>query len=134
MARWLALILLLTVVAFAAACGDDDDDDDDGGNGTPAATEEETEEATEPAAGGASEVSIVDFAFDPADLEVSVGDTVTWTNGDAAPHTATADDDSFDTGNLNEGDSGEVTFEEAGEFAYHCEIHPDMVATVTVTE
>jgi plastocyanin len=84
----------------------------------------------------ATAVSIQDFAFDPPHIQVSVGDTVTWTQGtDGAPHTATADDESFDTGNLtDEGATGEVTFDEAGEFSYHCEIHPEMLGLVTVVE
>jgi plastocyanin len=67
---------------------------------------------------------------------VTVGDTVTWTQGtDEEAHTATADDDTFDTGVLSdEGDTGEFTFDEAGEFSYFCEIHPEMLGLVTVVE
>ena len=36
-------------------------------------------------------VAIHRFAFEPATLTISRGDTVTWTNRDTAPHTATAD-------------------------------------------
>jgi len=84
----------------------------------------------------ATAVSIQDFAFDPPHIQVSVGDTVTWTQGtDGAPHTATADDESFETGNLSdEGETGAVTFDEAGEFPYHCAIHPEMLGLVTVVE
>jgi plastocyanin len=84
----------------------------------------------------ATKVLIQDFNFDPPHIQVSVGDTVTWTQGtDGAPHTATADDESFDTGNLSdEGETGDVTFDEAGEFPYHCEIHPEMLGLVTVVE
>lgn len=84
----------------------------------------------------ATEVLIEDFAFDPPHIEVSVGDTVTWTQGaDDAPHTATADDDSFDSDNLSdEGETFEFTFEEAGEFSYLCSIHPEMLGLVTVIE
>src|SRR5438105_13999614 len=51
-------------------------------------------------------IEIKDFAFSPATLTVKVGDTVTWTNQDSAPHSATADDSSFDTGVLSKGISG----------------------------
>jgi plastocyanin len=83
-----------------------------------------------------TEVSIQDFAFDPPHIQVSVGDTVTWTQGtDGAPHTATADDESFDTGNLtDEGESADATFDEAGVFPYFCAIHPEMRGQVTVVE
>jgi len=83
-----------------------------------------------------SGVLIQDFAFDPPHIQVSVGDTVTWTQGaDGEPHTATADDETFDTGTLvDEGETGEFTFEEAGEFPYFCEVHPEMLGQVTVVE
>jgi plastocyanin len=83
-----------------------------------------------------TEVLIEDFSFQPAHIQVSVGDTVTWTLGaDGAPHDATADDGSFATDILEEeGATGEVTFEEAGAFSYFCSIHPDMLGLVTVVE
>jgi plastocyanin len=83
-----------------------------------------------------TDVLIEDFAFDPPHIQVSVGDTVTWEQGaDGVPHTATADDGTFDSGNLTEeGQTFEFTFEEAGEYPYICSIHPDMVGLVTVTE
>jgi len=77
-------------------------------------------------------VRIVDFAYSPAGVTVNVGDTITWTNEDAAPHTATADDGEFDTGTLSRGASGSQTFSSAGTFSYFCTIHPSMTATVTV--
>jgi hypothetical protein len=65
-------------------------------------------------------------------VTVHVGDTITWTNQDVAPHTATASDGSFDTGNISQGKSGSHTFDTAGTFAYICSIHPSMKGTVTV--
>ena len=50
-------------------------------------------------------LSIRDFAFEPGNLQIPVGATVTWTNYDDAPHTATAKDGSWDTGILNKGDT-----------------------------
>jgi plastocyanin len=79
-------------------------------------------------------VSIVDFAFDPAAVEVPVGATVTWTNTGAAPHTATASDGTFDSGELAPGASFSHTFAAAGTFPYVCQIHPQMTGTVTVVE
>ena len=52
----------------------------------------------------------------------------------AAPHDAVSDDDEWETDLLQEGDSGSITFEEAGEFAYHCSVHPDMKGKITVRE
>jgi plastocyanin len=84
------------------------------------------------AQGGAT-VSIVDFAFQPGSVEVAAGGTVTWTNTGQAPHTVTADDGSFDSGQLAPGASFSQTFNTAGTFTYHCSIHPQMTGTVTVT-
>lgn len=78
-------------------------------------------------------VNIQNFAFAPASASVNVGDSVTWTNNDTVPHTATADGGTFDTGNLNAGGSGSVTFSTAGTFTYFCAIHPNMRGTVVVT-
>ena len=88
-------------------------------------------EATNANASGET-VSIVNFAFDPASLTVAVGTSVTWENTDTAPHTATADDGSFDTGGIGQNERGSVTFDQAGTFAYHCDFHPNMQATITV--
>ena len=43
-------------------------------------------------AAGGSIVKIVDFAFEPAALEIAVGDTVEWVNDDAFDHSIVADD------------------------------------------
>ena len=77
-------------------------------------------------------VSIVDFAFQPASVEIATGGTVTWTNTGQAPHTVTADDGSFDSGTLSPGATFSQTFATAGTFTYHCNIHPQMTATVIV--
>ena len=77
-------------------------------------------------------VSIAGSAFSPPSLTVTVGDTVTWTNSDDIPHTATADGGSFDTGTLDQGASNTVTFDTAGTFPYHCTIHPQMTGAITV--
>lgn len=85
------------------------------------------------AAGGTSEpVTIRDFAYAPGNLQVPVGATVTWTNYDDAPHTATAKDRDWDTGTLDKGESGSITFRTAGDFTYYCTIHPSMVARLQV--
>jgi plastocyanin len=78
-------------------------------------------------------VAISGFSYSPASVTVSVGDTVTWTNSDAQAHTATADDASWDTGNIaGSGGTDAVTFATAGTFPYHCDVHPQMTGTVTV--
>ena len=78
-------------------------------------------------------VTISDFKYEPESITVSVGTTVTWTNDGPTAHTATADDGTFDTGNLVKGASQSYKFDKAGTFKYHCTPHPFMKATVTVT-
>jgi plastocyanin len=95
--------------------------------------------------GGGTSVSIVpgsasltDTAFQPNPVQVSVGTTVTWTNNDAQPHTATSGqnatpDGTFDSGIMAPQGTFEHTFTEAGEFPYFCLLHPNMVGTVSVS-
>src|SRR5215204_5791978 len=77
-------------------------------------------------------VNIGDNFFDPPDVAVEPGSTITWTNKGAVPHTVTADDGSFDSERLNPGDSYTVAFGGQGTVTYHCEIHPEMRGSVTV--
>jgi plastocyanin len=97
----------------------------------------ETEEAaadTAPAQAAAEvPVDIRDFAFGPNPVEVPVGGTVTWTNQDAVPHTATADQrDVLQSGAISPGSSFSQVFEASGEFNYFCEFHPNMTGTIVV--
>jgi plastocyanin len=99
---------------------------------------------------GGTEVSITSGssskttdAYDTNPIQISVGDTVTWTNDDSTPHTVTSGsngqpDGMFDSSpNLNPlmapGDTFEHTFEETGEFPYYCAVHPNMEGTVSVS-
>jgi plastocyanin len=68
-------------------------------------------------------VVMQDFAFAPQTITIKAGTTVMWINQDNAPHTATADDNSFDTGPLTQGQSGSITFDKPGEFPYYCLFH-----------
>lgn len=77
-------------------------------------------------------VRIEDFAFMPKEMTVAKGTKVTWTNYDSSTHTVTADDDSWDSGNLQEDDTWSKTFNELGTFTYHCELHPEMTGTIVV--
>jgi plastocyanin len=77
-------------------------------------------------------VDISNFAFNPATIEIMVGDTVRWVNNDTAPHTATAGNGGFDSGNLSNGQEYSFTFTEAGSYNYVCRYHDVMAATVVV--
>ena len=82
-------------------------------------------------------VSIQDFFFDPGQLTVAPGTTVTWVNEGQAPHTVTSTDGKeLDSATLQPGDTYTFTFkdDDAGEtYAYHCSIHPQMTASVKVS-
>src|ERR671914_105188 len=97
------------------------------------------------AAGGPTSVSIVPGssslttdAYQPNPVQVSTGGTVTWTNDDAQPHTATSGenatpDGTFDSGIMAPAATFEHTFTAAGEYPYFCLLHPNMVGTVSVS-
>jgi plastocyanin len=144
----LAPLLVAAALAFAA-CGDDDDETAEPSGGAAAPTETETEAPAEgggdqsagdnaPAPSGdavrAEKVEIVEFTYEPDPVTIEAGGKVTWINRDAAPHTATADDGSFDTETLEEGKLKSETFKQPGTYPYFCEIHPDMRGTVEVVE
>ncbi|HEU5434441.1 MAG TPA: cupredoxin family copper-binding protein [Thermomicrobiales bacterium] len=87
--------------------------------------------ASTPAAGAS--VTIANFAFDPAEITVPVGTTVTWTNQDDVPHTVTSDDKkTFGSAGLDTGDTFQFRFTKPGTYGYFCSIHPMMTAKVIV--
>src|SRR5258708_4539963 len=77
-------------------------------------------------------VMIHNFAFVTETLTVKAGDKVTWTNQDAVAHSATADNGTFDTGVLQNEQSGSVTFTKVGVYTYHCVVHSSMHGTIIV--
>lgn len=81
-------------------------------------------------------VSISNFTFNPQIITVRVGTTVTWTNEDSVAHQIVSDTGAPLTGinspTLNNGDSFNFTFTQAGTWSYHCSIHPDMLGQVEV--
>ncbi len=141
------LVLCLAIGGGIAGCGDDDGDT---GSATVTETTETTTEASDDSASGddsssggnapapsgdavrSAKVEIVDFAYDPDPVTIEEGGKVIWQNEDSAPHTATAEDGSFDTGTLEEGKLKSESFKEAGTYDYVCSIHPDMHGTVEV--
>ena len=82
---------------------------------------------------GGVTVSMIDYAYEPSSIEIALGGSVTFVNdGPDEPHTATADDGSFDTGEVAVGGSSTVSFDRAGTFSYLCTLHPNMKGSVTV--
>jgi plastocyanin len=72
------------------------------------------------------------FQYFPRDLTIDAGSTVTWTNSDNVPHTATEDDKVWDTGVIDKDDDASLSFDTPGEFKYYCTIHPSMKVKLTV--
>jgi len=70
--------------------------------------------------------------FSPSPIDAIVGDTISWSNVSERTHTVTADDGSFDSGELPGGNTFAVTAGAAGTLAYHCRIHAGMVGEVDV--
>ena len=77
-------------------------------------------------------IDISGMAFSESTITISIGDIITWTNQDSAPHSATADNGEFDSGALNNGESFTFIFNTTGTYTYHCSIHNGMTATIIV--
>jgi len=126
--RLAAAALAAGLVLGLGACGGDDGDED-------AADQEETSpEENSPAGtnggGDGASMTLTENQFE--DLSVAAGGTIEVTNDSGVPHTMTADDGEFDE-ELPDGETTPVTApSEAGEYGFHCEIHPSMTATLTV--
>lgn len=81
----------------------------------------------------ANNITIQNFAFNPATLTVKAGTTVTWNNQDSAPHQLTSSDLSDLSSNaLSNGDTYSYTFNQKGTFNYNCKIHPSMTGQIIV--
>jgi plastocyanin len=153
------LVLAVALVATLSGCGGGDGAAEDAAASTPqvvaatvapAATPAPTPKPTPkpvatkaakakpkstPAAAPAGTVmlTIKNFVFSPNVLTVKVGQTIDVVNLDSAPHTVTADDGSFDSGTLEQGQHYTFTIKTAGTFTYICDIHQYMTGTIKVT-
>ncbi len=115
----IGLILLSMLLIFSISCQPQ------------ASLEEETVTEQEPTP-TSTEVKISGFAFVPAAVTVSAGNTVTWTNQDSVRHTVTSETGLFDSVRLSINDSFSYTFTDRGTFSYYCSIHPYMKGEVIV--
>ncbi len=122
-ARW-RLAVALGAVLIVSACG---------GGGGGAEAEGEAAEGKEDAAAGTA-VDIVNFLFEPQEVQVPPGTKVTWTNKDSAPYNVQ------DLSELNiplskelkQGETFSITYEKPGEYPYVCGLHTYMTGTVKV--
>jgi plastocyanin len=84
------------------------------------------------AAPAPNSVSIQFAAFGPTPIDVLPGEAVTWTNQSDRTHTVTADDGSFDSGEMTGGAVFSQTLAAVGAVTYHCRIHPEMHGEIDV--
>ena len=84
------------------------------------------------AAGNATQVIMTNRSYQPQQITVKVGATVTWVNQDAPQHDVVADGGEFKSNLFDKGGTFSFTFTKAGTYPYHCSIHPGMVGTVVV--
>jgi len=148
--RVAALSVLVTLAVVGSSCATETGEADEGATATGRAAEEPADADARAGAGPgsvveadpadtepAAEVDIGGFSFAPEVIEIQVGDTVRWTNGDETRHTVTAGADAEPTGAFHlafadRGDSAALAFTEPGEYRYFCTPHPFMQGTVTV--
>ncbi|MGZ4204854.1 MAG: cupredoxin domain-containing protein [Actinomycetota bacterium] len=86
-----------------------------------------------------ADVAITNNAYTPEFTRIHVGDSVEWTNSETGllpsrknTHTVTADDGTFDSGQIKPGETFTLRFVRAGTFPCSCTIHPNMHGTVIV--
>ena len=76
-------------------------------------------------------VKIIDFSFQPTEITINAGESVTWINQQDVVHTASADDITWSVKMIG-GQNMTKKFDAAGEYPYHCAIHPSMKGKVIV--
>ncbi|HZD18817.1 MAG TPA: cupredoxin domain-containing protein [Actinomycetota bacterium] len=132
------VLALAAVLLLAAACGGGDESPEGASTGATGATAATGTTGSTGATGdqgsGAATVRAVNFAFDPAQVEVASGDTIEVRNTTpSTPHTFTVDGTDIDV-SLGGMESQTVTIDlDPGTYDFHCEIHPQMTGTLTVT-
>jgi plastocyanin len=131
MTKVLALMLACLALGLAA-CGGDDDDGGGGGGGGGASTSEQP-------AGGGVEVKMANIQFDPKDVTVKAGETITFVNDESIAHDVhkqSGPGDDFASGpdgGMQEGDTFKLTLDKPGKYDYVCHVHaPGMAGTITV--
>ena len=136
MTKLLALMLAcLALGLVVAGCGGDDDSGGDSGSDGAS----KSEEPAGGGGGGGAQVGMQNIQFDPTDLTVKAGETITFTNDESVPHdvhkTSGLGEDfsSGDTGGMEEGDTFELTLDKPGKYEYVCQVHaPGMAGSITV--
>jgi plastocyanin len=89
----------------------------------------------DPSQFGSTIIAIRSFLFQPTPVHVKAGNKVTWLNCEPAgtlSHTSTADGGAWASGLLDPGSTFTFVTATPGTFAYHCDVHPSMIAQVIV--
>jgi len=130
MTKLLALMLACLALGLAACGGDDDN----GGGGT----KKQPADSGAGASGGAK-VSLKNVQFNPKDITVKPGETITFTNDESIPHDVHkqsgpgGDFASGPDGGMQQGDTFELKLDKPGTYQYVCHLHaPGMAGTITV--
>jgi len=135
MTKLLALLFACLALGLVACGGDDDDDGGGGGGGGGASTQEEPTGG----GGGGAQVGMQNIQFDPKDVTVKPGETITFTNDESVPHDVHktsgpgGDFSSGPDGGMQEGDTFELSLDQPGKYEYVCHVHaPGMAGSITV--
>jgi plastocyanin len=132
MKKLFALILsCLALLVVGCGGGDDNSSSDSGGDGA--------SNSGASSGGGGAKVGMANVQFDPKDITVKAGETITFTNDESIPHDVHKtsgpgkDFSSGDTGGMQQGDTFKLKLTDAGEYGYVCNVHaPGMAGTITV--
>ena len=131
MTKLIALILACLALGLAACGGDDDSGGGSGGGGNST--------GQSGSSGGGTSVSMKNIQFDPKDLTIKAGQTVTFTNDESIPHDVHkesgpgGDFSSGSDGGMQQGDTFKLKLDKPGTYKYVCHVHaPGMAGTITV--
>ena len=135
MTKLIALILACLALGLAACGGDDDSGGGSGGGGSSSGESN----GGGASAGGGARVGMKDIQFDPKDITVKAGETITFTNDESVPHDVHKESgpgDDFSSGpdgGMQEGDTFKLKLDKPGTYEYVCRVHaPGMAGTITV--
>lgn len=115
-----AIAGVFALTLAASACGSSDNGDAGGGT------------ASQPGDGGTASLTVRNFEFDPATVDVASGQTtITVTNEGSVEHSFTMDDGSVSQ-DIEPGESVSVTVNVSADAGFHCKYHTQMTGTLVV--
>ena len=132
------LLLTVGVLAFAGCGGSSSSSDNSspsGGGATSTPAPADTTGGGSTGSGGAVAVDMKNIAFAPTTVRVKVGQKITWTNDDSAPHNVTSQSgEKIASDTFGKGGTFSFTPTKAGTIDYVCTIHPGMDGKIVVTQ